>query len=135
MPDDLTTNELAVLLGVTRRTIERAIESKTLVPSSRTASGRARFSQRQAEELENRADAARIAGYKYVIDAVMTPGPVLGPRRNRKAPPPTTAQWLRKTMWKRQNIQRDKAPTPALPPPEYPGSRFWLADKERGKRK
>jgi excisionase family DNA binding protein len=103
---DLTINDLAALLGVTRRTIERAIEAGTLVPTSRTAGGRDRFSHSHAEELKSRADAARAAGYKYILEAVFTPGPVLGPRRKRKAAPLTAEQWMRKTSWKRRYVVR-----------------------------
>jgi hypothetical protein len=103
---DLTINELVELLHLSRRTIERAIEAGTIVPTSRTASGRARFSQSQAEELKSRAEAARAAGYTYVIESVTTPGPVLGPRAKRKAPPLTAMQWARMTLWKRRNLAR-----------------------------
>src|SRR5579864_5427746 len=92
--NDLTINNLAHLLGINRRTIERAIEDGTLAPTSRTASGRARFSEGCASELKSRADAARAAGYKYVIQAVTASGPVLGPKAKRKDPPLTAEQWM-----------------------------------------
>ena len=106
MEDNLTIDQLAALLEICRRTVERAIETGALVPASRTASGRARFSAEQGAALKARADAARALGYKYVIESVMSDGPVLGPRRNRKRPPLTTEQWLRGMRWKRRNLMR-----------------------------
>jgi excisionase family DNA binding protein len=105
-PVDLTINDVAALLGVNRRTLERAIEDGTLVPTSRTASGRARFSQSDADELKSRADAARVAGYKSIRRPVTTPGPVLGPKAKRKSPPLTAEQWFRKVSWKRRHVAR-----------------------------
>jgi excisionase family DNA binding protein len=108
VPSEFTIDALAGLLGVSRRTIERAIEAETLIPASYTASGRARFSKSQVEELKSRADAARVAGYKYVIGAVLAPGAVRAPWHKRKAPPLTAKQWYDKTMWKRRNVARYK---------------------------
>jgi len=115
VPSDFTIDALAGLLGVSRRTVERALEARTLMPASHTASGRARFSKSQAEELKIRADAARVAGYKYVIGAVMAPGPVRAPWHKRKAPPLTARQSYDKTMWKRRNVARYKAPSGQTP--------------------
>jgi len=115
MESDLTIEQLAALLGLSRRTIERAIKAKSLVPASLTPSGRPRFSSEQSSELKIRADEARALGCKYVIVPVTTAGAVRRRRPRRKDPPLTADQWFRRMMWKRQNVARTKRPRDGSP--------------------
>src|SRR5690349_10955033 len=81
----LTVDQLADMLRVSRQTIERAVSAGDIVPTSRTTSGRARFSIEQAEELSSRAEKSRQAGYKRVMkDVVLADG---RPRTRGKGPP------------------------------------------------
>jgi Helix-turn-helix domain len=53
----LTPEDLAQELGVSLRTIRRAVCRGLIVPTFRTTGGRARFDRQYADELKRRADA------------------------------------------------------------------------------
>jgi hypothetical protein len=111
MPDDLTIGMLSSLLNVSTRTIERAIASGRLVPTSLTKSGRARFSAEYAEKVRLRAEADRAKGRR----SLFTKG-----RKPRPKPIMTAQQWVRMTLWKRRNLMprdvRGKTTVASEPP-------------------
>lgn len=106
---DLTINALAAELGVSRRTIERALEAGELVPTRRTTGGRVRFGPDLVERLKARAVEARSAGRKYPMLAVFSADTDMAPRRKRKSPPLSAQDWARRTIWKLQNLSRSRS--------------------------
>jgi hypothetical protein len=93
----LTIAALAAALQVSLGAIDRAIAEGRIVPTFRTASGRARFSVEYAEKLKSRADAARAAGATYVL------GYATGtriPRRLRPKPRLSAKQFIAQLVWK-----------------------------------
>ena len=99
---DLTVDELASELCVSRRTIERGMLNGRIVPTKVTASGRARFSGEYVQELKDRAAASKNNGYKYVMRD-------LGADRPRyakgKHPPLSPDQFARQLIWRIKNIE------------------------------
>ncbi len=100
-PAPFTIDALSAELRVNRRSIERAIDAGAIVPTSRTASGRARFSVEYVECLKARAAAARALGHKYLMGSIGVP--VERPRRN-------AAQFVEQTLWKWRHLHRRAVP-------------------------
>jgi hypothetical protein len=86
---NLTIDMLADEIGVSRRTIERALVDGLIVPA--TMKGRSvRFSRQYADQLKLRAKIAREKGFKYVIAIAAQPVPSIArsasANRGRPAP-------------------------------------------------
>lgn len=113
---DLTINLLAAELGVSRRTIERALVAGDLVPTFRTSDGRACFSPELVRTLKARADEAKRGGYKYVMTPALSPGAPLVLSRKRKPPPVSAQLRARRTLWKLQHRPLSRRGESAEPP-------------------
>jgi hypothetical protein len=113
---DLTINMLASELGVSRRTIERALETGDLAPTYRMPSGRARFSRELVDTLKARADEAKRGGYKYVMTPALSPEAPLVLSRKRKPPPISPQLRARRTLWKLMHRPLSRRKAPGEPP-------------------
>lgn len=82
---------LRTSLQVSRRSVERAIEAKLIIPCCYTVSGRrARFSDKQVRELKCRAKEGRSLGSKYVMGRITSTGTTPRPIA------PSALAWVRK---------------------------------------
>jgi hypothetical protein len=99
-PARFTTGMLAAELKVSVRTIKRAIKSGIIVPTFRTASGRARYTGEYVECLKARADAARALGNKNVMQALSENGPP-----EKRAPRVSPSDFASQVAWKRLNLE------------------------------
>lgn len=99
---DITINDLAAMLLVSRRSIERAIVDGSLVPSFLAPnSDRVCFTRMRADELKARADEAREKGHKRVFALALATGPILRPRQRPKKEI-SAHQWVQQMLWKRR---------------------------------
>jgi len=92
-PRVLTPADLAHELGVSVSAVQQAIVRGVIVPTFRTASGRARFDRKYAEELKRHAEAARAHGAVRVLKTQARPKPA--PAR------PSALAFAQQTAWKR----------------------------------
>jgi hypothetical protein len=97
-------NELAHALGVNRVTIDRAIAGGAIVPSFRTAGGRARFEPAYVEDLQRRAAEARAGGAQHVLHTIT-------PAAKPVTPPPriSAQRYAAQVAFKRKFLMRKPA--------------------------
>jgi hypothetical protein len=104
MEGELSIDQLAAELEVTRRTIERALMDRTLVPT-RFEGKRARFSREWADRLKARAAEARERGMCQVMGVAAAAGSIVRSVRVKREDL-SAQEWLRSVLWKRQNLPR-----------------------------
>lgn len=98
----LSINDMAHALGVNRVTIDRALASGAIVPSFRTASGRARFEPAYVDELRRRAAEARARGVTHVLWSITA-------HPDKPKPRMSPARFAALTAWKRTVLMRKPA--------------------------
>jgi hypothetical protein len=98
-PRVLTPADLAYELGVSVQALQGAIARGVIVPTFRTASGRARFDRQYAEELKRRAELPRAKGAVRVLKTQARPAPAPAPAR------PSAVAFARQTAWKRTGLR------------------------------
>jgi excisionase family DNA binding protein len=107
---DISINQLAEMLRLTRRAIDRAIEKGHLVYHRPAESGgRVRFARAYADQLKSRADEARAKGHKHVLRIAVASGPIA-----QRAEPPkkdmSAEEWMARLLRKLE-LRRPKANT------------------------
>jgi hypothetical protein len=104
--NDLTIAMLAAELDVSRRSVERCLFARTLVPTS-WVGARVRFSREYADQLKARAAAARAMGFTHIMPQVVATGPI-GPQRR---PPQklSAREWAQQVRWRRPSRPRTVA--------------------------
>jgi hypothetical protein len=97
-PRVLTPADLAHELGVSVQALQGAIARGVIVPTFRTASGRARFDRQYADELKRRAELLRAHGAVRVLKAQARPDEPAPAR-------PSALAFARQTAWKRTYLR------------------------------
>jgi hypothetical protein len=105
---DVTADQLAAMLQVTRRAIDRAIQKGYLVHRPRMETGgKVRFARVHADELKARADEARTKGHKNILKVAVASTPI----DQRQEPPKkdmTSDEWMKRLL-RKWELHREKA--------------------------